>query len=373
MPIFMDRHDVPGITAMDVAEAHRQDLKIQDRYGCRALTYWFDEKRGTAFCLVEAPQKEAVEKMHDEAHGLIPRNIIEVDGHVVEAFLGRITDPETAVRDESSDLLLFEDPAFRIILATELKDAPLVKSKFGVLVGLKLLEAFNEIVQKAIAQYEGQEVKKTVDGFMASFSSVSKAVQCALALQERFQTYNRQMSGVEMHVAIGLSAGEPVTGREDFFGEAIRFAKRLCYIGDASRVMVSSTVRDEYRREEIGLLSEEDSIRILSPLEEQFLNQLMDLTEQVWNEETFKVADFGRELGLSKAQFYRKITALTGHAPNQFIKEFRLKKAVELIEKQQGNISQIAFETGFGNPSYFSKCFQKRFGILPSDFAHTIA
>jgi len=72
MPIFMDRHDIPGLTAMDVAEGHKQDLLIQDRYDCRALTYWFDEKRGTAFCLIEAPKKEAVERMHDEAHGLIP-------------------------------------------------------------------------------------------------------------------------------------------------------------------------------------------------------------------------------------------------------------------------------------------------------------
>ncbi len=67
MPIFMDRHDIPGITAMDVAEAHKQDLMIQDKYDCRALTYWFDEKRGTAFCLIEAPRKDAVERMHDEA------------------------------------------------------------------------------------------------------------------------------------------------------------------------------------------------------------------------------------------------------------------------------------------------------------------
>ena len=50
MPIFMDRHDIPGATAKDVAEAHKQDLAIQDDFNCRALTYWFDEEKGMAFC-----------------------------------------------------------------------------------------------------------------------------------------------------------------------------------------------------------------------------------------------------------------------------------------------------------------------------------
>ncbi|RMD94194.1 MAG: DUF4242 domain-containing protein [Calditrichaeota bacterium] len=369
MPIFMDRHDIPGLTAMDVAEGHKQDLRIQDRYGCRAITYWFDEKRGTAFCLIEAPKKEAVEKMHDDAQGLIPKKIIEVDSDLVEVFLGRITDPETSVRADDWELVLIQEPAFRTIMATQLKDAPLMKSKFG----LKPLETHHEMIQAAITQYNGHQVNKAVDGFLASFSSASKAVKCAIEIQKRFETYNRQMSDVKMHVAIGLSAGEPVTGRDDFFGEVIQFANRLCYIGDEGQVIVSSTVRDEYRKEEINLLSEEEAIRIVSPLEEQFLNQLMDITEEVWNDETFNVEDFGKRMGLSKSQFYRKITALTGQAPNKFIKEFRLRKAIELIEKQHGNISQIAFETGFSNPSYFSKCFQKRFGTLPSDFANTIA
>jgi hypothetical protein len=51
MPIFMDRHDVLGATAADIADAHRKDLEIQDQYGVRFLTYWFDQQRGTTFCL----------------------------------------------------------------------------------------------------------------------------------------------------------------------------------------------------------------------------------------------------------------------------------------------------------------------------------
>ena len=99
MPIYMDRHDLPNVTAKDVAAAHQEDLKVQEHFGCRGLTYWFDEERQTAFCLIEAPDEHAVKRMHDHAHGLVPHKIIEVDSNVVNAFLGRI---ESSSRKESS-------------------------------------------------------------------------------------------------------------------------------------------------------------------------------------------------------------------------------------------------------------------------------
>ena len=65
MPIYMDRHDLDNVTALDVAKAHGEDLKIQHKYNCKGLTYWFDEERGTAFCLIKAPNADCVKRMHD--------------------------------------------------------------------------------------------------------------------------------------------------------------------------------------------------------------------------------------------------------------------------------------------------------------------
>ena len=93
MPIFMDRHDMKGTTSEEIAEAHLKDLEIQDKYGVKYLTYWFDHERGTTFCLVDAPDKEAAERVHREAHGAVAHEMIEVDLSAVEAFLGRIHDP----------------------------------------------------------------------------------------------------------------------------------------------------------------------------------------------------------------------------------------------------------------------------------------
>ena len=96
MPLCMDRHDIGAATAEELADAHRLDLAVQDHHSCRAITYWHDESRGTAFCLIEAPSAAAVREMHAEAHGLIPNQVIEVDSATVAQFLGRLTDPEAS-------------------------------------------------------------------------------------------------------------------------------------------------------------------------------------------------------------------------------------------------------------------------------------
>jgi hypothetical protein len=72
VPIFMDRHDLRGLKADDVAEAHRRDVDIQDRHGVKYMAYWFDENNGAAFCLVHAPDPATAERVHREAHGEIP-------------------------------------------------------------------------------------------------------------------------------------------------------------------------------------------------------------------------------------------------------------------------------------------------------------
>lgn len=81
--LFMDTHRVaPGVRAEDVADAHRKDLAAQGAHGVRFLNYWVDERGGTIHCLAEAPNAEAVEATHREAHGLVPERVQPVvEGH----------------------------------------------------------------------------------------------------------------------------------------------------------------------------------------------------------------------------------------------------------------------------------------------------
>jgi len=77
MPLFMDVHKKApaGTKAMDVANAHMADLKTQEKYGVKYISYWFDEKDGKIFCLVDAPNADAANKVHKEAHGLVADEI----------------------------------------------------------------------------------------------------------------------------------------------------------------------------------------------------------------------------------------------------------------------------------------------------------
>jgi hypothetical protein len=79
LPLFMDiHHKIDGLTAEAIKGAHEQDLKVQKQHGVNYRKYWFDEASGRAFCLVEAPNKEAAIAVHREAHGLVADELIEV-------------------------------------------------------------------------------------------------------------------------------------------------------------------------------------------------------------------------------------------------------------------------------------------------------
>jgi hypothetical protein len=143
----MDVHIVPGVKAKNVAEAHYQDLIHQEEYGCKCMTYWVDEGRESIFCLIEAPDKDAVKEMHQKAHGLLPNKIIEVSSSVVQSFLGRIYDPED-VQTTNEGLKVFSDPSFRVLLVTKTVDPVLLQYKFGV-------EKANELLKDCTMERSG--------------------------------------------------------------------------------------------------------------------------------------------------------------------------------------------------------------------------
>jgi hypothetical protein len=79
MPLYMDVHKhISGLTKEAAEGAHQRDLEVQERHDVKYLKYWFNEKNGDVFCLIEAPDKESAIRVHQEAHGLLADEIIEV-------------------------------------------------------------------------------------------------------------------------------------------------------------------------------------------------------------------------------------------------------------------------------------------------------
>ncbi|WP_119303023.1 nickel-binding protein [Dongia deserti] len=242
MPIFMDRHDVWETTAADVAEAHRRDLEVQDRYGVRFLTYWFDQQRGTIFCLVDAPDKGSAQRVHREAHGHVAGEIVEVSLSAVEAFLGRITDPSPASSGHAASAM---DAGHRAILFTDIVGSTEMTARLGDRLATELIRAHDSIVRRCLAACDGREVKHTGDGIMASFPDSARGVDCAIRIQREFQRHNTS-NPEPIHIRIGLDSGEPVEDSNDLFGKTVQLAARLCSEAAADQILVSETICREH-------------------------------------------------------------------------------------------------------------------------------
>lgn len=228
----MDRHDAPGVTPEAVAEAHMADLAVQDRYGVKYLTYWVDPSRDTVFCLADAPDRESAERVHREAHGLLPSQIIEVDQDLVNQFLGRIYEPQPGEA--------ITQTAFRAILFTDIEGSTALTQELGDIGAMKVLRTHDDAVRTSLKTCGGQEVKHTGDGIMAAFTSVSKAVECAIGLQRKLA----ELEGPRPGVRVGMSAGEPVTEQGDLFGATVQLAARICDAADAGDILAPSVVKD---------------------------------------------------------------------------------------------------------------------------------
>ncbi len=235
MPYFMDRHELSGVTAEDVAAVHMRDLEVQDKYGVQFVNYWFDYELQHAFCLAIAPDEESVETVHRESHGLIPRQIIKVDESAVQRFMGGIVEHPPGQP--------YVATAFRVILFTDLEGSTSLTQQMGDASAMAVLHLHDAIVRAALARTLGTEVKHTGDGIMASFRSVPDALQAAVLMQREFS--QAEATGeLPVGVRIGVAAGEAVTDRDDLFGSAVQLAARLSSKAGARKILVADTVRD---------------------------------------------------------------------------------------------------------------------------------
>jgi len=233
--LFLDRHDVAGASATDIAAAHELDVAVQDQYGVRYVTYWFDDDRGTVFCLAEGPDRAAVETVHREAHGLMASHLIEVGEGPINAFLGEYP------RHPPGEA--YTESAVRAILFTDVCGSTRLTQELGDLGFMQLLREHDAIVRESLSTGRGREVKHTGDGIMASFGSVAAAVESAVAVQVAVSDRNRG-SAQPIHVRVGISVGEPVTEHGDLFGASVQLSARLCEVASPDTIAVSNGVRE---------------------------------------------------------------------------------------------------------------------------------
>ena len=229
MPLYMDRHDVPGVTAEETATNHAADLEIAEQYGVDFFSYWHDSKRGLVFCFARAPGEEAIAQAHQASHGGVAGEIIEVSEADIVSFLGNVQDPADASEATS---------AFRTICFTDLVGSTELLDRLGQSDYMVLLGEHDLIIRNALIRWKGREVKHTGDGFMVVFEDVDGALAWSLDVRSTFEEH------ADLDVRVGLAVGEPVDRDRDLFGSAVTMANRICSSAGPEQVYVSDLVRD---------------------------------------------------------------------------------------------------------------------------------
>lgn len=103
-------------------------------------------------------------------------------------------------------------------------------------------------------------------------------------------------------------------------------------------------------------------------MDDLFMNRFLKLIEESYADPDFSIEKGSEKLGLSRVHLYRKVKELAGVTPTDFLRNFRLKKAADLLRRRAGNVNEVAYATGFGSPAYFSKCFKAAYNITPTEY-----
>jgi class 3 adenylate cyclase len=245
MPLYMDIHNLDdGTTAEDVAKAHEKDMKVQEKYGVKYSRYWVNESGKKVFCLAHAPNAEAAEQVHREAHGLVAEKIIEVQPELAEGFLGGLETNAAGAVIFPGDGPDARDPGIRTILFTDVVNSTTLTQSLGDEAALAILAVHDTIVRDALSASGGREIKHTGDGIMASFVSAAGAVRCAIRIQRELNKHAQASPERSLKVRVGAAVGEPVEQHNDLFGSTVQLAARLCAHAKPEQILVSNAIAE---------------------------------------------------------------------------------------------------------------------------------
>ncbi len=159
-----------------------------------------------------------------------------------EAFLGAIDEFLDEGVEAAAESKPAEPGAFRTILFTDVEGSTALTQRLGDAKARDLLREHERIVREALKAHGGSEVKTMGDGFMASFSSATKALECAIAMQRAFAQHN-ESAEEPIRVRIGLNAGEPIAEGDDLYGTTVNLAARITGRGKGGEILASEAVR----------------------------------------------------------------------------------------------------------------------------------
>lgn len=245
---------------------------------------------------------------------------------------------------------------------------------------------YKELIQEYVAQYRGTMITCNAQKFIATFNGPTKALQCSMDLVEKIKKYG-------LALCMGIHIKECTVG-ETLYKDTEDLDRLVAKQSTPDQIVLTQTVKNllvgmhidfspcrtifETETGESLVLysvdkkeqSTEGSYALYKTEHPQYrmlLEKVLKNIDSHLSNEQYGVEMMCREIGVSERQLQRKLKAITNKSPNKLISSVRLHRAKELILSKQDTIAEIAFQMGFSNPSYFSKCFKKEFAISPSD------
>ena len=215
-------------------------------------------------------------------------------------------------------------------------------------------------ISKVVRKFDGSVLSHNDNTYTVSFDQVTNAILCALKLQSNFKYITPKFDNSIRRLKIGIA-------QENGNGKGKILATRMCEVVK-DQIVITTMIKKAYQKENRNTFINREHIRTLKQSEIDFVTNLMDYIETIWNNPTFSIEDFKMPLGYSKSQVYRKMISLTGVSPSTFIRNFRLHRAMHLMHYRRGKIMEVAERTGFASAGHFSKCFRDKFEILPSKY-----
>jgi AraC-like DNA-binding protein len=345
------------ITIDEVKKAHTADKAVQDQYGVKYHQFWVNKESGKVFCLAEGPDKESLAKIHESLHVNVTSNVMEVEPGFSKLLMGDGQPIDSGLVFNGKETA---EALHRHVMIVN------IRTDGSVLVSerrrqLLMLIEFKNLVLEKIVHFKGRVVERLEDDLLVgAFDTAVNAVRCAKIIQHRLMQLS-ETSVPAFNFTMGLCSGSRQTRTDEFFPDALHQARRLCLSAPDKEVLVSSLTSGICKLEDLAPL------RVLVRAEETFLTKLFEQVDNNISNINFNVDHLSRTLGISRPQLYRKIVNLTGRSSHEFISSIRMDKAMALVKNKFGNVSEIALEVGYFNPSYFSRCFQKNFGCTPSE------
>ena len=228
-------------------------------------------------------------------------------------------------------------------------------------------QKFHHSAAKTLGHFEGKIINQDNNSYLVRFDSATNAVLCALQIEQKFKYVTPKFDKGNRRLKIGLAAGYIGENQSLEYRLAVNRATHMCeVVKDA--LVISPSVKAMYEKENKNARIDKEHIRTLKQRELIFLERLMEVSKQIWKQGSLSLEHLRSAMGYSRSSFYRQVKKLTGKSPHYFIREFRLHRALNMLHKRKGNITEIASETGFKNASHFAKCFNEEFGLLPSKY-----